>query len=123
MKYGGYVLWNYKGTLLALALLYYLYQTVIKEFYVFDKKNAVDDFNCGSRVILRRSNNAVRDIGDFVDEHDYDDRYEVKPYGQLDIADARKNYLVRTHKINFKVKLVSFFFDLEYASSFNGIFN
>lgn len=123
IKYGSSFLWQHPFLVFAGVVCLYFYRTVIRKHYIFDMSRTATEDNLGSRIIERRNVKARIDVIDFSMENAYDRRYLVKPLGLLEVKRARSQYLLKAFKINTKIKLVKFFFDMEFASSFRGVFN
>lgn len=101
-----------------------------KKFTNETKNNFSDDLSYMDNTFLKRK--AILDVikfrkrSEFDTDLDFDSRYKPEPYGLLPSSDNflyKKNFLVRNIKKHSKITWVKYFFDLEYASYFRGIFN
>ena len=127
MKYSAYIFWNYFIFIFVIVIFLYIYKTIIRKYYFptnfYSINNKSQILNIGTTIEKRNSDNTKKDIKYYVIKNQLDRRFLVQPFGLLPLKKSQLNYLIYINKKNFKIKLVNFFFDMEYAASFNGVFN
>lgn len=113
------------GLILYVKRLYESYSKKTNE--KADYRNQYNSSYFTSVVLKNIEERKIYDIASHSDFNstNFDERYKPEPYGLLPMKSfySDSNFLVKNVKVSSKIKMVRFFFDLEEASLFNGIFN